>query len=529
MAPRASRGSSEGHVIRRRKPASPAPAVDPDALRLEGRILRNTGWVALSLGGKQIGSLIALFVLARLLEPADFGVVALAWTVLYFVEQIQETGVGSALIYRRRDIETAAASALVYSPLAGALFYGLVFAAAPFFARFLHAPDLVDVLRVMALVLVFRGLGVVPGAILERSLDFRSRMVAELGAATVQLSLSVGLAFSGFGVWSLVLGTLAGAASQTALYWFLVPWRPSPRLASRRVLLELMRYGRFVGATSILAVMANSVDNVVVSRVLGTASVGLYSVAFRLADFPNAVIGHVVGRPMFSVYSMLQHDLAAFRHAYVRNLERVALLAVPASVGLAIAAEPIVLALLGEKWLPAVPALRILAIYGLIKSFGSMSVEALKGIGAPQWNLALALSYVGVVIPTLALLTRKLELTGAAIAVLVAVSATAVPTVAITARKVGLSGRELARHLAPSAFCSALLAVTLAVMLRASESMSPAASLALLITVGFTVYVLTTALFARSVVVPMWLSLRSGRGLETMASPRSGGYPPQGP
>jgi PST family polysaccharide transporter/lipopolysaccharide exporter len=159
---------------------------------------------------------------------------------------------------------------------------------------------------------------------------------------------------------------------------------------------------------------------------------------------------------MFSVYSMLQHDLASFRHAYVRNLQRIALVALPASVVLAIAAEPIVAALLGEKWLPAVPALRVLAIYGLLVPFGGVSAEAVKGLGRPQWNVVFGMLYVVMVIP-------------------------------------------------------ALLAAALAALLVPSQSMSPAASLILLVSVGLVVYVVASALFARSVVVPMWCSLRSGR------------------
>jgi len=496
-------------MTRRRE--MPGSSTDPSALELEGRILRNTGWVALGLMGRQIASLLAIFVLARLLDPEDFGLVALALTVLLYVEQIQETGVGQALIHRRRDIRAAAASALIFATLMSILLYGGVFAIAPLAARFLRAPDLVDVLRVMALVLVFRGLGVVPGAILERRLDFRSRTIAELVAGLAQISVFLGLAFAGAGVWSLVLGHLAGGAVQAALYWLLVPWRPSLRQASRRILVELLRYGRFIGASNVLAVLSNTVDNIVVSRVLGTASVGFYAFAYRLADFPNSVIGYIVGRTMFPVYSMLQDDIEAFRHAYVRNLQRVALLAAPVSIGLAIAAEPIVLTLLGEKWLPVVTPLRILAIYALIKPFGAVSVEALKGIGAPQWNLVFGLTYAAVVIPALILLTRSFGLAGAAVSMLIAVAAASVPAVAVIARKVQFSSRGLARSLAPSLFCSALLAAALAALLPQTESMTPAAALALLVAVGLAVYVAATALFARGVIVPIWLSLRGTR------------------
>jgi O-antigen/teichoic acid export membrane protein len=488
-----------------------APGPLPSNLELEGRILRNTGWVALGHGGRQVASLLTLFILARLLEPKDFGLVALAWTVLYFADQLQETGIASALIHRRGDIEQAAASALIYTPLFSLLLYGVVFSFAPLVARFLHAPDLTDVLRVMALVLLFRGLRVVPVAILERDLKFRSKVIADLVASFGQICVFLALAFAGLRVWSLVAGYVVAAAIEAALYWLLVPWRPSPRKASRQVLLELLRYGRFVGAANILAVVGDTIDNIVISRVVGTHALGFYAIAFRLADFPTSTIGNIVGRTMFSVYSWVQHDLALFRHAYVRNLQRVALLSLPVSVGLAIAAEPVVAALLGEKWLPAVPALRILAIYAMVKPFGGVAAEALKGIGKPELNLALGVLFVVVVIPTLIVLTRRFGITGAAVSMLIAGFVTVLSALAVIAREVKLQARDLARHLAPSVFCSALLAAALGALLVLSHSLAPAALLALLVSVGLVVYVLATALFARGVVVPMLLSLRSGR------------------
>jgi O-antigen/teichoic acid export membrane protein len=492
-------------------PEVPGDSAPRSSLELEGRILRNTGWIALGHGGRQVAAFLAMLALVRILEPADFGLVALAWAVLFYFMQIQDSGAGAALIHRRTEVEAAAASVFIFAPLASLFLYGVIFAVAPLAASFLRAPDLEDVLRVLALMLVFRGFAVVPAATLERSLDFRSRSLADMASGVVQIGASLGLALTGFGVWSLVLGHLAGTAVQSALYWVFMPRLPSLRLASRRVLLELLRYGRFVSASTVLMVMSNTLDNVVVGRMLGTFKLGLYAVAFRLADFPSSVIGFIVGRTMFSVYSMLQHDLGAFRHAYVRNLQRIALLALPVSLGIAIAAEPIVAALLGEQWLPAVPALRILAIYGMIKPFGAVSAEALKGIGKPQWNLALGILYVVVLIPALLVLTPRFGITGAAASMLIAGSVTVVSTLAVTMHAVSLHARDLARGLAPSALCSALLATALAALLVSSESMPPAASLALLVSVGFVVYLVATALFARSVIVPMWVSLRTGR------------------
>jgi O-antigen/teichoic acid export membrane protein len=479
--------------------------------QLEGKVMRNTGWVALSLGASQLASLLSMLVLVRLLEPSAFGLVALAWSVLYFVGQIQESGVGAAIVYRRGDVEEAASSALLFTWAAGLVLYGASFAAAPLAASLLHASDLTDVLRVMALLLVFRGLGVVPGAILERDLDFRSKTVAQLAGTGTQVVLFIGLAFAGLGVWSLVAGNVAAAAVQTSVSWLRVTWRPSLRLASRRVLRELIRYGRFVGAGNVFAVISNTIDNIAIARLLGTTSVGFYSVAFRIADFPGGVIGYVVGRTMFPVYSRLQDDLPGLREAYLRNVERIALLALPASVGIAIAAEPVVLGLLGEKWRPAVTPLRILAIYGLLKPFGGVTAEALKGIGKPHVPLIVGVLYALVVAPTLFVLTPRYGLKGAALSMLIAVAVALPAQIVPFMRAVGLSLGALARSIGPPLLATAVLGGTLGVLVAQSSSMSPAAWLALLVSAGACVYAAATALFARSVLVPIWLSLRRAR------------------
>jgi PST family polysaccharide transporter len=174
--------------------------------------------------------------------------------------------------------------------------------------------------------------------------------VCELTGALGQAGVSLGLAFTGFGVWSIVFGQIAGSALQSGLAWAVAPFHPDPRKASWSLLRELVRYGRYVSATNILNIANNTADNVTIGRVLGATSLGFYAVAFRLADFPNTVISHIVGRVMFPIYSLLQNELVRFRRAYIQNLQRIAVLALPVSVTLLVCAEPIVLGLFGQKW-----------------------------------------------------------------------------------------------------------------------------------------------------------------------------------
>jgi O-antigen/teichoic acid export membrane protein len=360
----------------------------------------------------------------------------------------------------------------------------------------------------MSVLLITRSVGAIPLALLERNIDFRSRSVCELTGAVGQAGVSLGLAVTGFGVWSIVLGQIVGSALESMLAWAVTPVHPDPRNASIGVVRDLVRYGRNVSGTNILNIANNTVDNVVIGRVLGATALGFYAVAFRLADFPNTVIAHIVGRVMFPVYSLLQDELARFRRAFIQNLQRIAVLALPVSVTILVCAEPIVLGLFGAKWEPAVAPLRILAAYGLVKSFTSPAGEVFKGAGRPELGLAVGTLQIAIVVPALVVLVRSQGIDGAALAMLIAISACGIVKLALALRLLQGTALGLARALAPSFLCSAVLCATLLLLMSATDGLGPVVRLSVLGAGGAAVYVAATLAFARSVVVPMWVGLR---------------------
>jgi O-antigen/teichoic acid export membrane protein len=298
---------------------------------------------------------------------------------------------------------------------------------------------------------------------------------------------------------------------QAGVFWILAPWRPSPRRASWPVLKDMLRYGRFIGATNVVNLANNTIDTIIVGRLLSTAAVGFYSVTYRLAEFPNSVIGYIVGRVLFPVYSMIQADVTTFRRVYVQNIQRIALLSLPLSVLLFVGAEPIVLALLGRDWLEVVTPLKILALYGLVKSFAAPCGEVFRGIGRPQLGLLIAAAHAVVMFPLLLLLTPRYGLEGAATAMLAAMCVTSVPAFYLTFRLLDLRLGRLGRALLPSFGCAAALGVVLALAVEPTESLAPLPGMIMLVAVGAGVYVAATAVFARSIVVPMWTNLRGSR------------------
>ncbi len=396
---------------------------------LDSKIASSSRWVAVSFGSSLSLSMLTMIILARLLTPADFGVISLAAVFMRFTERFQDGGMHVAQIKQRDNYERAAATAFLFVTVVSVALYALLFAVAPLLAAFFDAERLDEVIRVLALVVVVRGIASVQTTRLNRELEFRSLTKAEVVAAVCLVTVSVGLAVAGFGVWSLVAGRLAEATARAAVTWFLAPPLPRLALASFGVLRELLRYGRFVSATRVLLLVTATLDNVVIGRFLGTTALGFYSVAFRLAAFPSTAIGGVFAHVMLPAYAIIQDDVAAVRAAYVTSLQRLALVALPVSVAFVVAADPIVTGLFGERWEPAVDPLRILGVYGLVRTFSANTGPAFQALGHAPRELLMTLPSVITLFPLLYVLTSAYGMQGAAAAMLVSQLSSAIPRI----------------------------------------------------------------------------------------------------
>jgi O-antigen/teichoic acid export membrane protein len=494
-------------------PRDADPTVPEAGHALDRSIVKNSLWVGLSFGGGQILSIAAVLVLARLLTPSEFGLVALATTLVTVLSHVQESGVGSALVHFREDPYTRASSALVFSSASGLALAIVVFLAAPLYASFVHTPGVTDIVRALSLLLVLRGLAVVPNAILERALDFKTRVKSELSSYVVQASVSVGCALAGLGAWSLVIGLISAAVVQTLTVWLLVPFRPSARHASWSTLRQMLRYGRFVSAANLLNLLNNSMDNLTVGRVLGSAAVGVYAMAWRLAELPATVVGPIVGRVMFSVYSHLQDDLRSVRRAYIQNMQRTVILGLAPTVALGLAADPIVPALLGPQWVAGETPLRILCVFGFIRLVAGPAGELFKGIGKPHLSLVGTVIFFVVGLTLLVVLVPLLELNGAALAMLGGSLVTVGFTIAILIRQLELPLREFGGALVRPIACSLPLTATILVLLPVVDNLSPGWALTVLIVAGVPVYLASLATIGRPVVAPVVAALRTAESV----------------
>jgi O-antigen/teichoic acid export membrane protein len=466
----------------------------------DSTLIRSSGWVAIGYGGSHVLGLAALLVLARLLDPSDFGVAALALSLLSPLLLVHSGGMGQALVHRTDLDEPTRASAFLVSLLSSLALFAAAFVLAPLAADLFRTPELAGVLRVMALTLPLRALAMLPGTALERQIDFRGRAGAELTGATARVAVSVVLAAAGYGVWALALGQVGAAAAQTLASWILVPRRPRLRLANRAAARGLLRYGLPVSGANVASVVSGIADNLIVGRILGAGALGVYAVAFRLASVPAVVVSQVLRTAMFTVLCRVRDDLRAARETYLANVGRIALLSAPVAVVLIVAAEPIVRTLLGERWLAAVTPLRILAGWGLVKAITATSGEVLKAFGKTGLTLSLATLEAALLVPLVIVGTLWLELPGAALGMLAAAVLAGVPALGAALLTLRAGWRDLAAALAPAAVPTTLLAGTLA--------LAEPAPLWALLAAGTLVYTAAALVFARRVVRPVWAEVR---------------------
>jgi len=347
--------------------------------------------VALVLG-KSL-SFLTLLILARLLTPKEFGLVTYALLAITSVEFLREMGFGSALIYRRDRTEEAADVAFIFIVIASLVLYGICFLGAPYVLLFFPdaGPDLIPVLRILALILVISSFGHVPFVLLAKELDFKKRTLPRVISGFVSSVVSILMAWRGFGVWSLVSGQLLDASLSNALVWLFCPWRPRLRF-HKELALELFRYGRNLVASRVLIFLITNVDDVFVGRLLGKEPLGVYNFAYRISNLPATHITKVVSGVMFPAFSKVQCELEVLRTTFFKTTRYVCLLSVPVAVTImAFASDFINIAYGGSGWEAAIVPIQLLGLYGLIRSIAANMGNVFKAGGKPQWLMYIAL------------------------------------------------------------------------------------------------------------------------------------------
>lgn len=351
-------------------------------MSLGERTVKGVFWNYLSFASGKFLTFISMVVLARLLAPAQFGVVALALLAIQYLDALGDLGISEALIYQRDNLERAANVAFIISLLSGLGLAIVAVLCAPAFAAFYNEPTITPMLQVLALSLIVTSFGQTQMALLTKDMRFRQKMIPDLSRNLVKGLASVGLALLGFGAWSLVWGQVLGALATTIALWATSRWRPR-FVWDAALARQMLGYGGQILGIQVLSVVWATADYLIVGKLLGRADLAYYQQAFRVTDLLIINIAFVVGKVLFPSYAKMSHDRSLLEQGYLSTIRYISLATLPLSIGVCLVAPVFVSLVFGPRWVAMTPALQLLAIRAGLSTLSFNGGHLLKAIGKP--------------------------------------------------------------------------------------------------------------------------------------------------
>ncbi len=397
-----------------------------------GRTFKGVAWTYTALVGSRLVAFVSMMVLARMLLPSAFGQLGFALLVIAYLDALGDLGAGSALIYQQKRTAEAAQIAFRINLITGALWWLAVTALAPLAADFFRDEIVVPLLRTLAWIFPITALGNTHDALLRRNLSFGRRLVPDYARSLLKAICSVGLAWQGFGVWSLVWGQLAGAAMWSLTLWMLVGWRPTFR-ASMSLAPSMLRYGGHIVSVNIISTLVHHLDLLVVGRILGSAALGFYTLASRIPDVCITMLIWAIDTVAFPSYTKLQDDSAILRQAFRFTLRCISVVTIPVGLGLIFCAGPVISILYGERWMPAASVVVGLTLAAILRSLSSHAGNIFKAIGRPDLLTKIGVARAIVLIPAL-IYGAHYGIAGVALAQAAVTAASTLTTIIIAAR-----------------------------------------------------------------------------------------------
>lgn len=340
----------------------------------------------------QVSRVAVSVILARLLTPSDFGVVAAGMVIMVVAWQLTDLGTTAVVIQRDVVDDSLVSSLFYFNLLLGAGLSAATVAAAGPLAAVMGQPQAAPAIRVLAAVSFIGAVGNMHHALLRRTMQFGRLATINIANAIVNGVVGISLAVAGAGIWALVVGTVAGVAVSTATAWYFEAWRPSITFSLRR-LREVARFSINYFWSNTLTVLFAQLDKVIISRLLGSAPLGTYTVAQRTVTSPVSTVSAAVSTVSFSAFARGQSNPELLRSGATRAAGVVALVVLPSMVGLAVLAEDAVVVVYGSRWEAAIPVIQILAPVAAVQALSCVTASVMLAMGRSDWLYRWALAY----------------------------------------------------------------------------------------------------------------------------------------
>lgn len=363
-------------------------------MSLASRTVSAVSWITVSTVSRASLQLAQLAVLARLLSPQDFGLMAIVAVVSSYAALFSDVGLSTAFVQRQQISREERSSLYWFTVLSGGGLMLAVMALSPLVARFFREPHLVPLISLVATNFLVVALGQQLRIDAEKSLNFRPVALIDISVAIVSFLAAVLAAWIGWGVYALVVSSMVASWLTMLLQWSFLAngWRPSRRLRWKEVH-WFVKFGSGMVINNIINHVSSTADLLIGGRMLGAGELGIYSVPRNLILQVQGMVNPVFTRVGFPLIASMQHDRNRVKQVYLKTMNLTCTVNAPLHVALGVYAPEVTSLLLGERWSGATQLLRIIAIWGLLRSFGNPAGTLLFGLGqvrlAIWWNLGL--------------------------------------------------------------------------------------------------------------------------------------------
>lgn len=346
----------------------------------KSKVIYSLFWKLMERGGTQGIQFIVQIVLARLLSPEEYGIIAIVMVFILLANVFVQSGFSTALIQKKDADEVDFSSVLYLSLGVAGILYVMIYFSAPFIANFYTQPILIPVLRVLSITLFIGAFNSIQNAFVARKMLFKRLFISSLGAVIISGVVGIIAAYHGWGVWALVAQQLTNQLTIAIILWFTVKWRPYLIFSFERVKM-LFAYGSKLLASALIDTLYRELRTLVIGRIYTPATLGFYN---RGQQFPQIIVLNING----SIQSVMLPALSAHQDnkKRVKDMMRRAIvtssfLIFPMMIGMAVVAEPLVKIVLTEKWLPAVPFLQFFCISFSFWPIHTANLQAINAMG----------------------------------------------------------------------------------------------------------------------------------------------------
>jgi O-antigen/teichoic acid export membrane protein len=334
--------------------------------------LRGVGWMTGLRGMTRLIAFVKIAVLARLLGPVEFGIFGIASLVLAFLEILSETGINAFLIQQKEDIKKYLNTAWTVSIIRGVLITFAIYIFSSPVSEFFGSPASKNLLRLISLVPLLRGF-INPAIVrFQKELEFNKEFIIRIVVFTFNALVTIGLAFVIKNATSLAWGLIGAAILELFLSWIFIGPRPRISFEPEKIR-KIVKKGKWITLSGIFSYIFRQGDDIVIGKLLSTYSLGLYQVAYKISTLPINEGGEVVLKVAFPVYTKIAGDGERLKKAYLKVLAISSLFFVLFGVILFLFSEPLVLFLLGSKWVEIIPVVKVLVFYGVVRAISGSS------------------------------------------------------------------------------------------------------------------------------------------------------------